>query len=227
MAINSINPNNPVSNTISSALTATDAETKNIQDQITSKNQSLNRLSSDSKMSAEEKAKERQEIQKQIAELNRKLRMLRMEKKEEAKQAEKKQKQKADLAEDQAKELTKEDSSKILSSEAPTEETVEEQIEKINIPPQSVQKILESGTLLQKERIQENVSQDREATKNILEAEIKSDKLYGSDTTAKREKLSSLIREKPIELKTTEQQEQQKISQKKAAVKIVIRNDRI
>lgn len=44
-----------------------DTEAKDIQNQITSKQQNLNRLSTDSEMSAEEKAKERQEIQKQIA----------------------------------------------------------------------------------------------------------------------------------------------------------------
>ena len=89
MSINVTSLNRESCNVAPTAISLIDTETKTIMNQITSRQQSLNRLSSDSEMSAEEKAKERQEIQKQIAELNRKLRMLRMEKKEEAKEIEK------------------------------------------------------------------------------------------------------------------------------------------
>ena len=57
-----------------------------------------------------------------------------------------------------------------------------EQLEKTSIPPQNIKKLLEAGTLLQKERIQQSVSHKETSAENILEAEIKSDKLYGTDT---------------------------------------------
>lgn len=223
MAINSVKLNSAVPNT--SSITPTDAETKNIQNQITSKNQSLNRLSSDPEMSAEEKAKERQEIQKQIAELNRKLRMLRMEKKEEAEEAKKEQAEKAALIEEQTKELSGKDSDKTTSSETAKEETFREKMDKIEIPPQNIQKLLEAGTLLQKERIQQSAAREKDATINILEAEIKSDELYGADTSDKREKLSSMIKQKSVEIK--EPQQPQKLSDKNTQMKIVIREDEI
>lgn len=222
MAINSISFNKAAPSIASSAISPTDTETKNIQNQITSKQQSLNRLSSDSEMSAEEKAKERQEIQTQIAELNRKLRMLRMEKEEEAKKAEKAQEQKAAFSEKQTQESSREDSDKSISAE-----TTKEQQQKINIPPQNIQKILEAGTLLQKERIYQNTSQQKEATENILEAEIKLDELYGTDTSAKKEKLSSIIKQEPFELEIEEKQEHPKFSGKASPVKITFREDKM
>ena len=76
MAINSVSLNNTTPGVTPSSISPTDSETKSIQNEITNQSQRLNRLSSDSEMSAEEKAKKRQEIQKEIAELNRKASLL-------------------------------------------------------------------------------------------------------------------------------------------------------
>jgi len=219
MAINPIHMNHTIPPATSFAPTATDAETKTIQNEITNKTQNLNRLVSDAKKSAEEKAKERQEIQKQIAELNRKLRMLRLEKQQETKELQKEEEQKAALREKQNTISSSDNSDEDIS----IEETKELQ-EKISISPQDVHEILEAGIHIQKERIQQSVDQSKTSSENILSAEIHSDRLYGTDTSAKEEKLSELIRKEPFEMKTKETQKQE--TQKKP-MKIVIREDDI
>lgn len=216
MAVHSTSLNSATLNITSASVSLTDTEAKSIQNQITGKQQSLNRLSSDSEMSAEEKAKERQEIQKQIAELNRKLRMLRMEKKEEAKESGKEQKQKADLKDERIEEASQNDVTK----------GIKEQQEKSNILPQNIQKMLEVGTLLQKERIQQTTDHKKELTEEILETEIKLDELYGTDTSAKKEQLSSLIKKASFEHKIDEQEETKPFLGKNKNAKIIIREDK-
>ena len=71
---------------------ATDFETKSFQNKIASAQTQLQKLSANNEMSSEEKAKKRQEIQKQIMELNNMLRErkaeLRREKQQKAAEAE-------------------------------------------------------------------------------------------------------------------------------------------
>ena len=222
MAMNSINTNKISQNVTFSENSVTDIETKNLMNQLTNKQQNLKRLSSDSEMSAEEKAKERQEIQKQIAELNRKLRMLRMEKKEEAKELKKEEEQKTVLKEENEKEV-----SKIEEDKSSSIEKLEEQQEKESVSPQSVQKILEVGTAIQKERIQQSVEQDAKAVQDILESEIKMDKLYGTDTSAKKEKLYSLIEDGKKKIEIEEKPQKQSGKLQNNPVKIVFRDDEI
>lgn len=222
MDINSISLNKVSHNVTSVAISPIDTETKNIMNQITNRQQSLNRLSSDSEMPAEEKAKERQEIQKQIAELNRKLRMLRMEKKEEAEEIEKEQKQKT-ASEENAKEKVSQVEAEKISLVTDTEK----QQGKNTVSPQNIKKILESGSVLQKERIQQKVEQKEEAIQNVLEAEIKADELYGTDSTVKKEKLRVLIESKKNGFEIEEQQERRSRSSQKNSVKIVFRDDEI
>ena len=222
MSINVTSLNRESCNVAPTAISLIDTETKTIMNQITSRQQSLNRLSSDSEMSAEEKAKERQEIQKQIAELNRKLRMLRMEKKEEAKEIEKEQKQKTVSEENTDKKVPQ-----IEEAKSSTVADTEKQQEKNSVSPQNIKNILEAGSVLQKERIQQKVEQKEEAMQNILEAEIKADELYGTDTTAKKEKLHVLIEPKKNGFEIEEQQKKQGRSSQKNSVKIVFKDDEI
>ena len=71
-----------------------DIKSKNLESQLTSQQQRLNKISGDAKMSEQEKMKERQKIQQQIAELNRKLRMEQMKEDEKEQKVEKEQKSK-------------------------------------------------------------------------------------------------------------------------------------
>lgn len=213
MAINSINLNSTPFNITSTTVPLTDTEAKNIQNQITDKQQILNRLSSDSEMSAEEKAKERQEIQKQIAELDRKLRLLRLEKQEKAEESVKEQEQKAILKDKRIEEALPDKS----------DENIKTQQEKPNSLPQNIQKMLESGTLLQKERIQQTTDHKKELTEEILETEIKLDELYGTDTSAKREQLSSLMKKDFFDYEIDEKEDAQPLLGKNSKTKIIIK----
>lgn len=222
MAMNSINMNKISQDMTLTANSYIDTEAKDIQNQITSKQQNLNRLSTDSEMSAEEKAKERQEIQKQIAQLNRKLRMLRMEKKEETKELEKKKEQKIAVEEEAEKKA-----STAEAEESSSVEEIEKQQGKANISPQNIQKILEAGAAVQRERIQLKVEQEEKTVQNILEAEMKVDKLYGTDTSGKKEKLYSLIEAGKKKIEIEEKPQKQSEMQKEQTVKIVFRDDEI
>lgn len=225
MAVNSMSFHNVSSNMQVSTLSPTDTETKNILNEITSRQKSLNRLSSDTKISEEEKAKESREIQKQIAELNRKLRMLRQEKKEEIKEAKKEQEQKAVLEKESKKSFLEKE-----SDERDSAEKEKEDLQKINISPQNAQKLLEAGTVLQKDRIQQSVEQKREGSIKVMESEISLDKLYGSDVSEKEEKLSSLRKKKIFESDLPNIEERQKpknVPLKDKPIKIVIRDDEV
>ena len=158
---------------------------KNIQTQITTKKQHLDSLSTDTKLSAEEKEKKRRELQKEIAELNRKLELMRMKQEEEKKKAVKKQEQKAVINEQNVEKSSKENkpeaSEKSVDKVKPSKISVEE-----------VQQMLSAEHLVQKEQIQNTVDVRTESTVNVLEAEIIQDELYGKDTTVKEEEVIAI-----------------------------------
>ncbi|MBO5303595.1 MAG: FlxA-like family protein [Lachnospiraceae bacterium] len=187
MAINSVNTHNSNAYTPQVSASTANTETKTLENQLMNKQQRLNSLSSDDKMSAEEKAKERQEIQKQIAELNRKLELQRMQEQEEAKEAAKKQEQLDTLKE----EMTKETSSKEETKEE-TSKDYNERMETMKTSAADTRQILAANMAIQQARIQENVVQKNTQDANVLESEIKSDTLYGLDTQAKEDALAKM-----------------------------------
>lgn len=231
MAVNPISSTNTSINTPASFISQTDSETKSIQNEITTKNQRLNRLTTDAKMSAEEKAKERQEIQKQINELNRKLELLRKEQEEEDKRVQKMQEKKNAAAKKQAEAISSKEDKKIISEKLSDEdlkkdeeakESFKEQTEKTTMPPQDIQKLLEVGTLIQKDLIIQSTQRQKDAAENVLAAEIKSDKIYGSDTSDKREKLSSMIKQPVPKVQIEEKPEPKQMTSGKISGKVVI-----
>lgn len=217
MAIGNITLNKEFSNITAPKASAADNGSKTIQNQIANKQQHLNRLSSNSELSAEEKAKERQEIQKQIAELNRKLRLMRMEQKEEAEKAQKEQEKKLVLNEEmQASAVQKEQN----KEDAPKKQ--EEKAEPVELPGSNIQKILSADALLQKNRVQNNVITKKESTENILEAEIKMNEIYGNENTAKKEELSALRNKTNFEIADKEPPKNRKISGMNDKAKVII-----
>ena len=207
MSISSINLSNshPL---ISPSVASSEASSKNLQSQLAMKEQSLNRLSSDSELSAEEKEKKRLEIQKEIDELNRKLKLSQMKQKDESAEAAKKQEQetaaKEALAETKNSQADENDDSATLqaSENKPTE-----------LP---LQDILALNNRHQKELVLKTADTQKESTINVLESEIKLDEMYGSDTTAKEEKVAE-IREKENFWLDAQKQEQEDAEQKMQA----------
>ncbi len=212
----SLNSSNPL---ISPNAASADTSSKNLQNQIASKQQYLKRLSSDSELSAEEKEKKRQEIQKEIDELNRKLKLSRMKQKEEATEAAKKQEKEAAIKEalseaETPKKEQDDDSHKLQDSKK----------KHTDLP---LQDILASNNWMQKELIRKSSDTKKENTINVLESEIKLDQIYGSDTAVK-EKALSAMREKENFWLDAQKKEQEKEEQKMQAamnenVKIIIR----
>lgn len=207
MSISSINlsSSHPL---ISPSVASGAASSKSLQNQLAMKEQSLNRLSSDSELSAEEKEKKRLEIQKEIDELNRKLKLSQMKQKDEASEAAKKQEEevaaKEALAETKNSQADENDDSATLQAPAnkPTE-----------LP---LQDILALNNRHQKELVIKDTDTQKESAINVLESEIKLDEMYGSDTTAKEEKVSEM-REKENFWLDAQKQEQEDAEQKMQA----------
>ena len=201
----SLNSSHPL---ISPSVASGKASSKSLQNQLAMKEQSLNRLSSDSELSAEEKEKKRLEIQKEIDELNRKLKLSQMKQKDEAAEAAKKQEQetaaKEALAETKNSQADENDDSATLQASAnkPTE-----------LP---LQDILALNNRHQKELVIKDTDTQKESSINVLESEIKLDEMYGSDTTAKEEKVSEM-REKENFWLDAQKQEQEDTEQKMQA----------
>lgn len=222
MAINSVSLNNEISNIASTKASSatTDTGSKNIQNQIASKQQRLNRISSNQEMSKEEKAKERQEIQKQIEELNRKLKLLRLEEQKEAEKAKKEQEQKAVLNEEMK---TKTNTvSKENNTNETTSETQEERMEQLNAIGTNIHKILVADATLQKNRIKNSVKMQKETTINIMESEIKMDELHGNENKAKKEELAALMNKTTFEIQDKKPPKTQTVSGMNENAKVII-----
>lgn len=209
-----LNSHNPL---ISPNISSAESNNKSLQNQITAKQQSLNRLSSDSELSAEEKEKKRQEIQREIDELNRKLKLSRMKQKDEAAEAEKKQEQKA---------IQKE---ALLEAENPKEKPNTDSHKPQDTTKKHtdfpLQDILALNNWMQREHIRKNSDTQKENAINTLESEIKLDEIYGSDTSAK-EKTLSTMREKEnfwLDAQKQEDEEQNMQAAMNEHAKIIIR----
>lgn len=213
-----VTSNNRIPNTATTPVAATDNESKKLQNELTNAKQRLNQLSADPEMAAEERAKERLELQKKIAELNRQLRLQRMEQEKETKKASKEQEKKEIIREENLKDLNSP-----RKSEALLPEKEKEEAQKISISPVDIQSFFSADFALQKERILEVTAHQKEGTKNILEAEIKQDTLFGNDTSAKREQLSSLKREQDFLIEERQDTPMQAPFHKDSNTKIIIK----
>lgn len=218
MAINNITLSSNVQNVNSATVKTADSEGKNLEKQIMNKQQHLKHLDSDVQKTAEEKAKERQEVRRQIAELNRRLQLLREEKREEAADAVREQNRKTLQEEEKTKNA---DESK---EERGKEAEIQEEAKVKSYPPvENIQKMLASDSVMQQERVLESVAGMQDGREHVLEAEIQSDKLYGTDTSAKQEALSASRRKDTFEIQDMEKPKSTPNYVMDSGTKIVIR----
>lgn len=205
VTMDKISPATPAPTTTAS----NNGHTKNIQSQITSKQQHLKQISSDDTITATEKEEKRRELQREIDELNRKLELKKQEQKEKAEEAAKKQEQ-ADarkveiLKKSSSTPEAKEDSAKPSEKEAETKKDTEarrelqkadslkDEQQKADMSVKEIQQMLSADYLIQKDRVQEQVDAKIESTIQVLKSEISQDKMYGTDTTKKEAELESL-----------------------------------
>lgn len=213
---------------------------KNIQNQIATKQQHLNRLTSDSKLDEHEKEKKRREIQKEIEELNRKLELARLKQEEaDKKAAEKLQKTDARKAQildetnakaDEAKKLSSEkvdaSNDKYVEEKQPIEaskpvETEEVKPKHVDMAIEDVQQMLTADYELQKELTQKHVAAQIDSTVNKIEAEIKQDRLYGANPAPKEAEIEAIRTKENFwteetQKKQTEKQQETQVETNKA-----------
>lgn len=225
VTLNSPTPNITATKSKSMEVSKAEKESKNVQNELTSEQQRLKRVSSDEDMSAQEKAKKRQEIQKQIDELNRKLRLLSMEKKEEEEEEAKEQEKKIILKEELLGDTDKkaENTDKKEKNDKELQKQQEEQISKTKQLVSKMKNMLSADSLVQNDHIEEKVNKQKEHKKSIMKAEIKADKLYGTDTDAKREELENMRKKEQINAQIRELKEEQASVGVNSNAKIIIK----
>ena len=95
--------------------------------------------------------------------------------------------------------------------------------EKIGVSPQEVHKMLSLDYELQKERVLNQVSDKKEGSEDVLRAEIKSDKIQGTDIEGKEEKLVEMREKKPIQIEVIEANKKESLLKPEDGMKIVIK----
>lgn len=148
-----------------------DAQTKSIKDQIAKAQKQLQELSSDEKLSAEEKMKKRQELQKQITDLNNQLRQHQIELRREKQQAK----------DSSIEELT-----------GGTKQTGRYDSKGAGLSKGSMKAMISADAALEQARVQEQTATGLEGRAGVLKAEIKQDAGRGGGVEAKKEELAEV-----------------------------------
>jgi len=201
-------------------------ESSKLQTQLTTKEQSLNKLSSDTNMTAQDKEKERRKIQREIAEINRKLKLERMEEQQEAKETAKEQDKKRIIREEL---LEKTDSESIDKKKAEEKDkssdsnTENEDALTKDIPLVTLKNVLTADSLVTQSAVQDNASKHLDGQKDILKAEMQSDSLLGTDTTAKKEALTNLRKKEELQIEVLNNRSEAVTPDLQFGSKIIIR----
>lgn len=213
-----------INNVSTNSLSIASAESKTLQTQIAGKQQSLNKLTSDAKMTVSEKEKERRKINQEIAELNRKLRQELLKEQEDSRELKKEQEKKKIIKEELLQELNpKKEDTPASSSESQEDTAQEDTSATTDIPVVTLKNVLSADSAIKLSRVEEQISRDMEGRQDILAAEIQSDELYGMDTTAKKEELSNMRRKEPFQIESLHQKEDNSIPTMDLGSKIIIR----
>ena len=213
-----------INNVSTNSLSIASAESKTLQTQIAGKQQSLNKLTSDAKMTVSEKEKERRKINQEIAELNRKLRQEQLKEQEDSRELKKEQEKKKIIKEELLQELNpKKEDTPTSSSESQEDTAQEDTSATTDIPVVTLKNVLSADSAIKLSKVEEQISRDMEGRQDILAAEIQSDELYGMDTTAKKEELSNMRRKEPFQIESLHQKEDNSIPTMDLGSKIIIR----
>ena len=164
---------------------ATDAYSRNIQNQIAEAQKQLQELASDENMSLEEKMKKRQEIQQKISDLNMQLRQHQMEQRRLAQNRSEKQQGKNSSMDDMPGGTSKAESKGTGLSQA------------------SMTAMISADSSIKQAKVQGSMATEMKGRAGVLESEIKLDKARGNDTQAKEEELAEI--EQKAQAATTSQ----------------------
>ncbi len=220
MTINNVSTN-PIS--VTSGTGVASAESKALQTQITGKQQSLNKLTSDAEIPVSDKEKERRKIKQEIAELNRKLRQERLKEQEDTRELKKEQEKKKIIKEELLQKMnndTNEDNSN--STNPRSVDKQEEDPVSNDIPVVTLKNVLSADSAIRLSNVEEQVSRNMNNKQDILASEIKSDELYGMDTTSKKEELSAMRRKTPFQIESLHKKEDTSVPSMDLGAKIII-----
>lgn len=169
----------------------TDSVNKNLQTQITDAQQKLHSLSSDEKLTQEEKMKKKQEIRQEITDLNQKLRQHQLELKREERAKEQAEKQ----AKEQAKNTMADSTQKLpFEKEETAQQTTSEKEEnqENGLPQKKADAMISADGSIRQAKVYKNVETQLGAIASILQSEINLDSGRGQDTEKKEEKLAKV-----------------------------------
>lgn len=152
--------------------TQVDTVSKNLQNQIANAQKSLQDLSSDEKMTPEEKMKKRQEIQQEIASLNQQLRQHQIEQRKEQRMKEQVKKELSDNAQ-------KADSEKSENQER-------------GLSKKNMHAMISADSSMKQAEANRNVATQLDAKVNVMQAEIKLDSGRGQSTEKKQKELAKV-----------------------------------
>lgn len=166
-----------------------DPEAKSFQIQISSAQTELQKLSSDDKMSSEEKAKKRQEIQKQIMELNNMLRErkaeLRREKQQKAAEEDSKGENLLPGQEQQEKQERPETVHNVSRY-------IEKNVSSHRIPVRHMKAMVSADAAIDRAELTESISDELESRVQVLQGEIKQAEANGGYVEAKKSEIEVL-----------------------------------
>ena len=204
-------------------------ESNKLQTQLTTKEQRLNKLSSDNSMTAQDKERERKALQREITEITRKLKLERMEEKQEAKETAKEQDKKRIIREELLEETNSDSINKKNADEQEqsvgkiSANTEKEDAHTKDIPLVTLKNILTADSQLAQNVVQDNAGKRLDAQKDILRAEMQSDSLLGTDTTAKKEAMTNLRKKEELQIEVLNNRSEVITPDLQFASKIIIR----
>ncbi len=216
--IGAVNSNNGLGNIHSNASPLSGMKSKALENQLESQQQRLNKISGDSQMTEQDKIKERQKIQQEIAELNRKLRMEKLKEEEEEQKAEREQNSRMVSEEKAPVERTSKDKEK---EESEVQDEKKELFKEI--APETVYQMMSANSDVQMERVLGNVERRKDGAENVLESEIELDRIRGTENPTKKEQLSEMRREKPLQMEILEVAQDTDVLGNNSNRKIIIR----
>lgn len=157
----------------SSSTMQVDTVSKNLQNQITNAQRNLQDLSSNEKMTPEEKMKKRQEIQQEIASLNQQLRQHQIDQKRE----------------ERAKEQVKQELSD-NTQKTDSEKTEKTENQESGLSRRRVHAMISADSSMKQANAHKNVAMQLDGKVNVLQEEIKIDSNRGQNTEKKQEELT-------------------------------------
>ncbi len=162
---------------------------KTLQSQLQMKQQTLNKLSNNSSMNAAEKEKERQKLEAEIEELKRKLELLRQKQEEAQKEKISEIKENSPV---QNVSETQNETKRTEEDSTSKSQSKEHKSEPVEMSSKEIHQMLDRNFTLKEDMVQQGVAYDKENYVRKLTSEIRQDKLYGLDTSAKEKELEDL-----------------------------------